>query len=90
MGSITTLTVLFKKKTFSHRSRKFPNPYPTHTHRHRSTREIKLPLDLCFGVGRIDERILLQIIPHTPGRTTTTGLPPHSRASAVRNTLCQS
>jgi hypothetical protein len=39
-----------KKTIFSHRSRKFPNPCSTHTQRHRSTREIRLALDLCFGV----------------------------------------
>jgi hypothetical protein len=31
---------------------KISEPCPTHTQRHLSTREIRLALDLCFGVGQ--------------------------------------
>jgi hypothetical protein len=45
-----------KKKTFSRRSRKPPNPCPTHTQSHRSPCENDCgrgrALDLCFGVGQ--------------------------------------
>jgi hypothetical protein len=45
-----------KKKTFSRRSRKPPNPCPTLTQRHRSPCEtindLGWALDLCFGVGQ--------------------------------------
>ena len=45
-----------RKKTFSRRSRKPPNPCPTHTQRHRSPCENDHDqdrvLDLCFGMGQ--------------------------------------
>ena len=50
-GGKTAPGIVFKKKTFSRRSRKPPNLCPTHTQRHRSSRKTRLTLDLCFGVG---------------------------------------
>jgi hypothetical protein len=50
-GAGPPLRYYIKKKTFSHRSRKSPNLYPTHTQWHRNTLEVRVVLDLCFGVG---------------------------------------
>ena len=41
-----------KKKTFSRRPRKPPNPCPTLTQRHRRPVRTGRSLDLCFGVGQ--------------------------------------
>jgi hypothetical protein len=42
--------IVLKKKTFSYRSRKSPNPYPTCIQWHHNSRETELVLDPCFGV----------------------------------------
>ena len=47
---MTTPRHCIKKKTFSRRPRKPPNPCPTLTQRHRRLVRTGRSLDLCFGV----------------------------------------